>query len=47
MGEALEAYIAPLLSRSGVLAAHLLRDQLDVTVGAEVRASGDAGLLVR
>ncbi|MEW1810477.1 GAF domain-containing protein [Pseudarthrobacter phenanthrenivorans] len=45
--EALEAYTAPLLSRSGVLAVQLLRDHLDLTVGAAVRGSGDAGLLIR
>ncbi|MDQ0826862.1 hypothetical protein QFZ60_003035 [Arthrobacter sp. B2I5] len=44
---ALEAYRAPLLSRSGVLAVQLLRDQLDLAVGSAVRASGDAALLVR
>ena len=42
-----EAYTAPLLSRSGVLAIQLLRDQLDLAVGAAVRASGDAGLLIQ
>ncbi|WP_420867180.1 GAF domain-containing protein [Arthrobacter nitrophenolicus] len=47
LAEALEAYTAPLLSRSGVLAVQLLRDQLDLAVGAAVRASGDAGLLMR
>ncbi|SEQ05212.1 hypothetical protein [Arthrobacter sp. OV608] len=47
VAEALEAYTAPLLSRSGVLAVQLLRDQLDLAVGAAVRASGDAQLLVR
>jgi transcriptional regulator of acetoin/glycerol metabolism len=47
VAEALEAYTAPLLSRSGVLAVQLLRDQLDMAVGAAVRARGDAGLLVR
>lgn len=47
VAEALEAYTAPLLSRSGVLAVQLLRDELDLKVGAAVRASGDAGLLVR
>ncbi|WP_285244691.1 GAF domain-containing protein [Pseudarthrobacter sp. fls2-241-R2A-127] len=40
VAEALEAYPAPLLSRSGVLAVQLLRDQLDLAVGAAVRASG-------
>jgi hypothetical protein len=47
VAEALEAYTAPLLSRSGVLTVQLLRDQLDLAVGAAVRASGDARLLVR
>lgn len=47
LAEALEAYTAPLLSRSGVLAVQLLRDQLDLAVGAAVRSIGDAGLLMR
>lgn len=47
VAEALEAYRAPLLSRSGTLAIQLLRDQLDMAVGSAVRASGDATLLVR
>jgi hypothetical protein len=47
VAEALEAYTAPLLSRSGVQAVQLLRDQLDLAVGSAVRASGDARLLVR
>lgn len=47
VAEALEAYTAPLLSRSGVLAVQLLRDQIDLAVGSAVRSSGDAGLLVR
>ncbi|MGO4189047.1 GAF domain-containing protein [Pseudarthrobacter sp. TAF60_1] len=47
VAEALEAYRAPLLSRSGALAVQLLRDQLDLAVGSAVRCSGDAGLLVR
>jgi hypothetical protein len=47
VADALEAYRAPLLSRSGALAVQLLRDQLDLAVGSAVRASGDAGLLVR
>lgn len=47
VAEALEAYRAPLLSRSGTLAVQLLRDQLDLAVGSAVRASGDASLLVR
>jgi hypothetical protein len=47
VAEALEAYTAHLLTRSGVLAVQLLRDQLDLTVGAVVRASGDVGLLAR
>ena len=47
VAEALEAYRAPLLSRSGALAVQLLRDQLDLAVGSAVRSSGDAGLLIR
>ncbi|MDR6415567.1 GAF domain-containing protein [Pseudarthrobacter sulfonivorans] len=45
--EALEAYRAPLLSRSGTLAVQLLRDQLDLALGSAVRSSGDAGLVTR
>lgn len=47
VAEALEAYTSPLLSRSGVLTVQLIRDQLDLAVGTSVRASRDAGLLVR
>jgi len=47
VAEALEAYSAPLLSRSVALTVQLLRDQLDMAVGSAVRASGDASLLVR
>ncbi len=47
VADALEAYRAPLLSRSGALAVQLLRDQLDMAVGSAVRASGDSSLLVR
>jgi hypothetical protein len=47
VADALEAYRAPLLSRSGALAVQLLRDQLDLAVGSAVRSRGDAGLLVR
>lgn len=47
VAEALEAYTAPLLGRSGVMTVQLLRDQLDMAVGSAVRASRDAGLLVR
>lgn len=47
VAEALEAYRAPLLSRSGTLAVQLLRDQLDLAVGSAVRASRDVSLLVR
>jgi hypothetical protein len=47
VAEALEAYTAPLLSRAGVLAVQLLRDQLEMAIGSAVRASGDAGLLIR
>ncbi|WP_255767607.1 GAF domain-containing protein [Pseudarthrobacter sulfonivorans] len=46
VADALEAYTAPLLSRSGVLAVQLLRDRLDLAVGSAVRSSGDAGLLI-
>lgn len=45
--EELEAYNAPLLSRSGVHAVQLLRDQLDLAVASAVRSSGDAGLIIR
>lgn len=47
VAEALEACTAPLLSRSGVLAVQLLRDQLDLAMGSAVWASGHAGLLMR
>ncbi|BAS07731.1 uncharacterized 47.3 kDa protein in thcA 5'region [Arthrobacter sp. Hiyo4] len=47
VADALEAYRAPLLSRSGTLAVQLLRDQLDLAVGAAVRSSRDAGLLIQ
>ncbi|MET3350471.1 UNVERIFIED_ORG: hypothetical protein ABID57_002163 [Arthrobacter sp. UYEF1] len=47
VADALEAYRAPLLSRSGVLSVQLLRDQLDLAFGSAVRSSGDAGLLIR
>jgi hypothetical protein len=45
--ETLKAYTAPLLNRSGVMAVQLLRDHLDLAIGSAVRASGDAGVLVR
>jgi hypothetical protein len=45
VAEALAAYRAPLLLRSGALPVQLLRDQLDLAVGSAVRASGDPGLL--
>lgn len=47
VADALDAYRAPLLSRSGALAVQLLRDQLDMAVGSAVRASRDSSLLVR
>lgn len=47
VAEALEAYRAPLLSRSGTLAVQLLRDRLDLSLGAAVRSSFDAGLIIR
>ncbi|WP_426989906.1 hypothetical protein [Pseudarthrobacter sp. Y6] len=47
VAQALEAYRAPLLSRSGALAVQLLRDQLDLALGSAVRSIGDTGLLIR
>ncbi|MGK3648726.1 GAF domain-containing protein [Pseudarthrobacter enclensis] len=47
VADALDAYRAPLLSRSGSLAVQLLRDRLNLAVGSAVRAGGDAALLVR
>lgn len=47
VADALDAYTAPLLSRSGALAVQLLRDQLGLAVGSAVRSSGDAALLMR
>jgi hypothetical protein len=47
VAEALEAYRSPLLSRSGVLAVQLLRDQLDLAVGSAMRSSGDTKLISR
>jgi hypothetical protein len=47
VAEALDAYRAPLLSRSGTMAVQLLRDRLDLALGAAVRSSGDAGLISR
>ncbi|MHA7300870.1 GAF domain-containing protein [Pseudarthrobacter sp. MDT1-22] len=47
VADALEAYRAPLLSRSGALVVQLLRDRLDLALGSAVRSSGDAGLIVR
>lgn len=47
VAEALEAYTAPLLSRSGALAVQLLRDQLDLAVSAAVRFSADPELLIQ
>ncbi|WP_406633528.1 GAF domain-containing protein [Pseudarthrobacter quantipunctorum] len=44
---ALEAYRAPLLSRSGNMAIQLLRDRLDLALRAAVRASTDPALLMR
>ncbi|MCB5273945.1 Acetoin dehydrogenase operon transcriptional activator AcoR [Arthrobacter sp. SO5] len=45
--EALAAYPAELLSRSGNLSIGLLRDELNVALGASVRASGDARLMLQ
>lgn len=47
VAEALAAYRAPLLSRSGTLAVQFLRDRLDLALGAAVRSSADAGLIIR
>lgn len=47
MADALEAYKAPLLSRSGALTVQLLRDHLDLAVGSAVRSSCDSGLLIQ
>lgn len=47
VAEALESYRAPLLSRSGTMAVQLLRDRLDLALGAAVRSSGDAGMISR
>ena len=47
LAEALEAYRAPLLSRSGTMAVQLLRDRLDLALCAAVRSTGDAGLISR
>lgn len=44
---AVDAYGAPLLSRSGTMAVQLLPDHLDLALGSAVRSSGDAGLLIR
>jgi hypothetical protein len=44
---ALEAYRAPLLSRSGNMAIQLLRDRLDLALRAAVCASTDPALLMR
>jgi hypothetical protein len=47
VSEALDVYAAPLLPRSAALAVELLREELNLAVGAAVRASSDAGLLMR
>ena len=45
--EALDAYGAPLLPRSSLLCVELLREELNLAVGAGVRASGSAELISR
>ncbi|MET3142784.1 UNVERIFIED_ORG: hypothetical protein ABIB13_002502 [Arthrobacter sp. UYEF2] len=45
--EALDAYRVPMLSRSKTMVLQLLRDRLDLALGAAVRSSGDAGLISR
>jgi hypothetical protein len=47
LAEALEAYSAPLLSRSGAFAIESLRVELSDAVGAAARASGSAELIKR
>ncbi|AUI53094.1 histidine kinase [Arthrobacter crystallopoietes] len=45
--EALDAYSAPLLTRSSLLCVELLREELNLAVGAAVRTSGSAELISR
>jgi hypothetical protein len=47
VSEALAAYTAKLLTRSANFAIELMRDELNEAVGATVRASGDADLVLR
>lgn len=47
IAEALQAYSAPLLVRSGNLAIEILREELNAAVSASVRASGDPDLILQ
>ncbi|MDN4642397.1 GAF domain-containing protein [Arthrobacter sp. PsM3] len=47
VAEAVAAYPAKLLNRSGNLAVGFMRDELNEAVGASVRASGDARLMLQ
>ena len=47
VAEAFAAYPAKLLNRSSNLAVGLMRDELNEAVGASIRASGDAGLMLQ
>ncbi|WP_431229565.1 GAF domain-containing protein [Paenarthrobacter nicotinovorans] len=47
IAEALQAYRAPLLARSGNLAIELLRDELNAAISASVRATGDQDLILQ
>lgn len=47
MAEVLDAYRAPLLSRSSTMAVQLLREWLDLALGAAVCRRGDAELISR
>jgi hypothetical protein len=47
VGEAFAAYSAKLLNRSANLSIGFMRDELNVAVGASVRASGDARLMLQ
>lgn len=47
VGEAFAAYSAKLLNRSGNLSIGFMRDELNVAVGASVRAGGDARLMLQ
>lgn len=47
VADAMAAYPAKLLNRSGNLAVGFMRDELNAAVGASVRASGDARLMLQ